>query len=234
MFEGHAVSWYSLEPYSVQWEPWKLTDFHLPLDEIASLPLSMQTQDQEAFPQFVVDGEEIQDPLDLCHHIVGIHGTGGLHVPCEPQWPGLLMVLYPPGEVRGEKGRRGEREEGKKERERGGEGSRGKRGNLLNIPTIIIRRYKYSPCFILSHSTTGSTCPCICTLIQRHEHASGCHWMPRGANDNISTRSACPYIHTWYTMLCYQVCAVILPSLQVRIDWHSHAHTHTHTHTHTH
>ena len=77
----------ALETHAVEGEPRQLADLHLPLD--GGVRVAVHAEEQVLLWLVEVALVRPQNTLDLLHDAVRMQGAGRLHVPGEPQRPGL-------------------------------------------------------------------------------------------------------------------------------------------------
>lgn len=73
IFEGYGCPRYPLKPDPIQRQSWQLAYFHFPLHEVLCVPITVDTEEQEALPLLIVAVIGIQHFADFPHHVPGIH-----------------------------------------------------------------------------------------------------------------------------------------------------------------
>lgn len=85
LFEGHGVPGDPLEAHAIEGEAGEFAHLHLPLNQVPALPFPKRAQYEEPLLPLKGDTVGLEDARDLLHHLLWLHGTGGLHAPGESE-----------------------------------------------------------------------------------------------------------------------------------------------------
>lgn len=89
VLEGDRGPGYSLEAHPIEGQTGQFTHLHFPLYETVLPGVTVHAEQQESFLLLVIAVVGIQDLANLFHHVIGVHGTSGLHAPGKAQRTGL-------------------------------------------------------------------------------------------------------------------------------------------------